>query len=108
MLPTWVTSRRVATTGHNADLFDRLVSPQQKCACESGFAFTGIVEGPGAQNDNHAGGGLCPICKGYASRAKQMRIYDLFDEILDTARDSSGDWVVQRGPDGKICRERRL
>ena len=34
-----------------------------------------------------------------------MQIYDLFDEILDAARDSSGDWVVQRGPDGKICRE---
>jgi len=27
-----------------------------------------------------------------------MQIYDLFDEILDAARDSSGDWVVQRGP----------
>ena len=34
-----------------------------------------------------------------------MQIYDLFDEILDAARDSSDDWVVQRGPHGKICRE---
>ena len=39
------------------------------------------------------------------ARAKQMQIYDLFEEILDAARDSSGDWVVQRGPDGRICRE---
>jgi hypothetical protein len=34
-----------------------------------------------------------------------MQIYELFDEILDAARHSSGDWVVQRGPHGKICRE---
>jgi len=28
---------------------------------------------------------------------EDARIYDLFDEILDAARGSSGDWLVQRG-----------
>jgi terminase small subunit-like protein len=39
------------------------------------------------------------------ARAKQIQVWDLLDEILDTSRDSSNDWSIRTGPDGKTYRE---